>query len=187
MSDSICDRDFHDASLKQKTGRLSIAHCRPITRIFCACCLVATFVTSTPATAQDVKATLPFPALSRNEMTTKSPAEDATLRGALTYISDINAVVDGGMNRGANYLQRIGLIGDADLDRVLGWHGASAHISVHLISGTGLSARRVGNLLTVSDRQSSCLLFQARIVEIAITNGVRHELTAPFRWNLQSF
>ena len=150
MSDSICDRDFHDEGLKQKTGRLSIAHCRTITRIFCACCLVATFVTSTPATAQDVKATLPFPALPRDEKAREPPTDDATLRGTLTYISDINAVVDGGMNRGANYLQRIGLIGDADLDRALGWHGASAHISVHLISGTGLSARRVGNLLTVS-------------------------------------
>ena len=127
-----------------------IAHRRTTAKIICVCCLVAMLMASTAATAQDIKTALPFPALPGDETSRKPPAEDATLRAALTYISDINAVVDGGINRGANYLQRIGLIGDVDLDRALGWHGASAHISVHLISGTGLSARRVGNLLTVS-------------------------------------
>lgn len=68
---------------------------------------------------------------------------------ALTYNSDVNADVDGGGRVAAAYLQRIGLIGDADLDRVLGWHGATAHVSLHLINGAGLSAR-VGTLLPVS-------------------------------------
>ncbi|GAA0312754.1 carbohydrate porin [Sphingomonas oligophenolica] len=74
----------------------------------------------------------------------------AAITGALTYNSDANADLAGGADRGAAYLQRIGLIGDADLDRLIGWHGASAHVSVHFISGTGLSGSRVGNVLTVS-------------------------------------
>ena len=81
------------------------------------------------------------------EMLRRQPA---AVTGALTYNSDANADIAGGADRGAAYLQRIGLIGDADLDRLIGWRGASAHISVHIISGTGLSTSRVGNVLTVS-------------------------------------
>jgi porin len=68
---------------------------------------------------------------------------------ALTYNSDTNSDLDGGDGRGAAYLQRVGLIGDADLYRVLGWRGATAHVSLHLINGTGLSGR-AGTLLPVS-------------------------------------
>lgn len=75
---------------------------------------------------------------------------NAPVSGVLTYNSDANANVAGGISRGAAYLQRIGLIGDADLDRLIGWRGASAHVSVQFINGTGLSGARVGNLLTVS-------------------------------------
>lgn len=74
----------------------------------------------------------------------------AAITGALTYNSDANADIAGGAGRGAAYLQRIGLIGDADLDELIGWRGASAHVSVHFINGTGLTGSRVGNLLTVS-------------------------------------
>jgi porin len=68
----------------------------------------------------------------------------------LTYNSDLNADADGGERRGAAYLQRIGLIADADLDRLAGWHGAKLHASVHAINGRGLSSHDVGNILTVS-------------------------------------
>ncbi|MDB5698828.1 MAG: carbohydrate porin [Alphaproteobacteria bacterium] len=72
------------------------------------------------------------------------------LRLTLTYGSDLNVLVGGGRRTGADYLGRIGLVGDADLDRLLGWRGASAHISIHQISGRGLSQHRIGNLLAVS-------------------------------------
>lgn len=72
------------------------------------------------------------------------------LVGTLTYNSDLNADIDGGTARGSAYLQRVGLIGDADLDRLVGWRGATAHVSVHLINGTGLSTDRVGTILSVS-------------------------------------
>lgn len=74
----------------------------------------------------------------------------AAITLAFTYNSDANADVSGGGDTGGAYLQRIGAIADADLDRLLGWHGASAHLSIHAIQGTGLSGRRVGNILTVS-------------------------------------
>jgi porin len=68
----------------------------------------------------------------------------------LTYNSDVNADLQGGQRTGAAYLQRIGLIADADLGQLLGWQGAKAHASVHAINGRGLSTNYVGNILTVS-------------------------------------
>ncbi|MDF2117690.1 carbohydrate porin [Roseiarcaceae bacterium H3SJ34-1] len=67
-----------------------------------------------------------------------------------TYNSDVNADVSGGNGTGGAYLHRLGVIGDADLDRLVGWRAASAHISIHAIQGSGLSALRVGNALAVS-------------------------------------
>ncbi|HEY0412628.1 MAG TPA: carbohydrate porin [Allosphingosinicella sp.] len=78
------------------------------------------------------------------------PAGAEPLRLTLTYGSDLNALVAGGRRTGADYLGRIGLIADADLDRLLGWAGASAHVSIHQISGRRLSQHRIGNLLAVS-------------------------------------
>lgn len=72
------------------------------------------------------------------------------LSWTLIYNSDLNADVRGGDRTGAAYLQRVGLIADADLNRLLGWRGAKAHASVHAISGKGLSSHYVDNVLTVS-------------------------------------
>jgi porin len=68
----------------------------------------------------------------------------------LTYGSDVNAVVAGGRRRGVDYLGRIGIAADADLERLVGWRGAKAHASVHQIHGRGLARQRIGNLLPVS-------------------------------------
>lgn len=68
----------------------------------------------------------------------------------LTYNSDANANLIGGERTGQAYLQRIGLIADADLEQLVGWRGAKFHASVHAINGLGLSSEAVGNLLTVS-------------------------------------
>jgi porin len=86
----------------------------------------------------------------RDENGGQLPARQAAAKLTVTYTSDLNADVAGGDRRGATYLGRIGLIGDTDLDRLLGWEGATAHISIHAIHGQGLSGHRVGNLLTVS-------------------------------------
>jgi porin len=68
----------------------------------------------------------------------------------ISYNSDLNSDVSGGARRGVAYLQRLIVVADADLARALGWDGATAHISVQSIAGTGLSESRVHNLLVVS-------------------------------------
>ncbi len=92
---------------------------------------------------------------------------------ALTYTSDANANVSGGVERGADYLQRVGLIGDLDLDRAIGWRGAAVHVSVHAISGEGLSGHRAGNLLTVSglEAEPAVRLFNLWVEQKLPTGG----------------
>lgn len=86
----------------------------------------------------------------RDENGEAAHAQRGAVSVHVTYLSDLNADISGGERQGANFLGRAGLIGDADLDRLLGWRGATAHFSIHWIHGEGLSAHRVGNLLTVS-------------------------------------
>lgn len=90
-----------------------------------------------------------------------APAENEQHRGengggdkpvslSFTYSSDLNADVAGGQSRGVVYLGRASLLLDANLERLIGLHGAKAHASVHQIHGVGLSGRHVGNLSQVS-------------------------------------
>lgn len=95
------------------------------------------------------------PPTAQNQQENGTAPSDRAATIAFTYNSDANADVSGGVRTGAAYLQRIGIIGDVDLDHAIGWKGASAHVSVQSIIGTGLSASRVGNLLTVSGIEAS--------------------------------
>ncbi|MDB5576291.1 MAG: carbohydrate porin [Bradyrhizobium sp.] len=77
-------------------------------------------------------------------------ASDRPLRLTLTYGSDVFALALGGERPGVTYSGRIGFIADADLQSLVGWREASAHLSVHAIHGVGLSQHRIGNLLPTS-------------------------------------
>jgi porin len=67
-----------------------------------------------------------------------------------TYTAEVFADVQGGMKRGAAYdgvfLPEV----DVDLDKLLGWHGASFRASMLQAEGPSISQGWVGNLLTVS-------------------------------------
>ena len=66
------------------------------------------------------------------------------------YASDLNDDISGGQSQGAVYLGRASVLLDADLDKLVGLRGVTAHLSVYQIHGIGLSGRHVGNLLLVS-------------------------------------
>jgi porin len=113
--------------------------------------LLAVFAVVAPESATAQSTPLPMPSAAPNagengEMM-KHPK---SLSWTLTYNSDANADLHGGQRTGAAYLQRVGLIADADLGQLFGWQGAKAHASVHAINGRGLSANYIGNILTVS-------------------------------------
>lgn len=115
---------------------------------------LATLVLPYPAIAQDMPTSpAPLPPMNAQHLYENGKAMDAAtgaVKLTLTYTGDLAGAVRGGVRTGATYMARIGVIGDADLDSLIGWRGAMAHISVHEIFGQGLSQHRVGNLLTVS-------------------------------------
>ena len=68
----------------------------------------------------------------------------------LKYTSDLQANVAGGIRRGAVYDGLFEPEVDIDLDKAVGWNGASASVSMLQISGPSATAWYVGNLLNVS-------------------------------------
>lgn len=69
---------------------------------------------------------------------------------SLTYLGEVLGNATGGQKRGATYQGRLDLQVDADLDRLLGWQGATFHTNVYQIHGRGLTRYYLGNLLTTS-------------------------------------
>ena len=68
----------------------------------------------------------------------------------LIYFGDLLGNPSGGVQQGSTYIGRLGLLVDADLEKVLGWNGAAFHASIHQIHGHGLSGNNLDNLLVVS-------------------------------------
>lgn len=81
---------------------------------------------------------------------------------SLTYIGETFGVVSGGQRRGGIYEGRLDAQFDADLDKILGWSGATLHASLYQIHGHGLSRYYLGNLATTSSIEalSSSRLFE---------------------------
>jgi porin len=68
----------------------------------------------------------------------------------LIYFGDLLDNPSGGVRQGATYVGRLGLLIDADLEKILGWSGAAFHASIQQIHGHGLSGNNLDNLLVVS-------------------------------------
>ncbi len=81
-------------------------------------------------------------------------ARDAMERGgltfALTYLGEVLSNQRGGVRRGTGYEGRAALEVDLDLGRALGMRGARIHGEIYQIHGRGITADRVGNILSVS-------------------------------------
>jgi porin len=67
-----------------------------------------------------------------------------------TYIGEVLGNAAGGVRRGTIYAGRFDLGADIDLDRMVGWSGATFHANVFQIHGGGLSRDYVGNLMLAS-------------------------------------
>jgi porin len=75
---------------------------------------------------------------------------DAGYQFSLTYIGEGLANVTGGMRTGAIYTGRLDLGTTIDLEKVMGWTGATFHANMFQIHGDGLSRSYIGNLMLVS-------------------------------------
>jgi len=69
---------------------------------------------------------------------------------SLTYITDVRGNPFGGIRQGSTVEDRLNLRLNLDLQKLIGWEGATAHANAYFIHGTGLSRYYVGNLLTTS-------------------------------------
>jgi porin len=76
--------------------------------------------------------------------------EQAGVQFNLNYFGDAFWNPIGGVKQGQGYDGRFAAIMDADLDRLVGWSGATFHVSVHQIHGTQFSATDLQNLALVS-------------------------------------
>ena len=81
---------------------------------------------------------------------TRDQLADAGYQFNLTYISEQLANLSGGMRTGAIYTGRLDLGTTIDLEKVMGWTGATFHANMFQIHGDGLSRSYVGNLMLVS-------------------------------------
>jgi len=112
--------------------------------------LIAALSIASSAAAQEADAPQASQAAG-GSATEQSPARGAgALHVSLSYYGDAFDTLSGGIAIGPAYQGRLGLIADADLDALLGWKGATAHLSVHQIHGPGITQDHVGALMGVS-------------------------------------
>ncbi|MEH2512965.1 porin [Nitrobacteraceae bacterium AZCC 1564] len=84
---------------------------------------------------------------------TKNPREilaDWGIQFNATYIAEVFGNPTGGVRRGSIYTGRLDVGMDVDLEKVIGWSGATFHTNMYQIHGQGLSRDYVGNLMLVS-------------------------------------
>jgi porin len=80
----------------------------------------------------------------------RSRLEKAGLKFTFNYYGDAFWNPVGGVKQGQGYDGRFAAIVDADLDKLVGWSGATFHASLHQIHGTQFSATDLQNLALVT-------------------------------------
>ena len=80
----------------------------------------------------------------------RSDLEEAGIKLGVIETSDGFADVSGGARTGATYEGRTELDLDLDLEKLVGWSGATVHAGAWQIHGRGLSGNNTKNLLTIS-------------------------------------
>jgi porin len=76
--------------------------------------------------------------------------EEAGVKFTFTYYGDALGNPSGGVYQGMGYSGRFATIVDVDLGKIMGWSGATFHVSEHQIHGPGLSLNYLDNLLVVN-------------------------------------
>src|SRR5690242_3620518 len=80
----------------------------------------------------------------------RTALEKAGVTLSLTYIGETLGNSSGGLRRGTIYEGRLDAQFDADLEKLIGWSGATFHTNAYQIHGHGLTRYYLGNLMTAS-------------------------------------
>ena len=110
-------------------------------------------LTNQGLTNQDTAAAFSLPTFLRQITDTgglRSRLEQDGVRFTFSYYGDAFANPAGGVKQGPGYDGRFGTIIDADLQKLIGWSGATFHTSIHQIFGTQFSAVNLDSLMLVS-------------------------------------
>jgi porin len=81
----------------------------------------------------------------------RSHLEQAGVKLTFTYYGDALGNPTGGVYQGVGYSGRLAGVVDADLEKIVGWSGATFHVSGQQIHGPGLSLNYLDNLLLASN------------------------------------
>lgn len=81
----------------------------------------------------------------------RSELKEAGIAISGTYTGEVLGNPSGGIRRGAVYEGLAEIDVDADFDKLMGWQGATAHLSTFQINGRGLSSNYLRNQFTVRD------------------------------------
>ncbi len=90
------------------------------------------------------------PALSTSSLPVQTRLEEAGVQVTFSYYGDLLGNSAGGVRQGLGCDGRLGTIIDADLEKLLGWSGATFHASIHQIHGTSFSLNNLDNIMLAS-------------------------------------
>jgi porin len=94
----------------------------------------------------------------------------------INYIGELLGSPTGGVHRGAIYEGRLELALNLDLEKLVGWSGATFHVNAYQIHGRGLSANDLGsNLLVVSNIEA---VRAARLFDLWLEQQLWNNLVA---------
>jgi porin len=118
-----------------------------------AACLLAFAMMAVAAHAQPAPAATDFwhqDSLTGDWGGERTALADAGVTFTMTYTGDLQDIVQGGVRRGGVYDSLLQPQIDLDLDKLAGWQGATARVSLLGIAGPSLSLGYAGNLLNTS-------------------------------------
>jgi porin len=101
--------------------------------------LCATLVMCQPANANEAPGAAEQMRQGHTHMASEVAADEPPLLIDVTYSADIWQAADGGVSTGTRYLDNLDIVAEADMERLVGWNGASIGAYVLYNNGASLS------------------------------------------------
>ena len=106
----------------------------------------------------------------------RSDLEKVGITACLNYIGEVLGNPTGGVRRSAVYEGRLEMALNLDLEKLVGWSGATVHVNAYQIHGRGLSTNDLrGNILTVSNIEAERT---TRLFDLWLQQELWHDLVS---------
>jgi porin len=77
------------------------------------------------------------------------------IRVRAIYTGDLFTTLSGGISQGTTFGGRLDLGLEADLEKLMGWSGATFHVNAFLIHGRGQTGDHIGNIFAISNAEAT--------------------------------